>query len=85
VRPSIVLAALLVSSPAWSEPQAAVAAPAASAGNPDEMICRNVAELGSRLSRHRECRTRAQWDEVRRTTRQGVEHAQSLLNPRQLN
>lgn len=85
MKQAILLAALLIATPAWSEPQPSAAAPAASPGNPDEMICRNVAELGSRLSRHRECRTRAQWDEVRRTTRAGVEHAQSLLNPRQLN
>ena len=83
MKQAILLAALLIATPAWSEPQPSAAAPAASPGNPDEMICRNVAELGSRLSRHRECRTRAQWDEVRRTTRAGVERAQSMRNPRQ--
>ncbi len=82
MKQAILLSALLISTPAWSEPQA-TAAPAASPGNPDEMICRNVAELGSRLARHRECRTRAQWDEVLRSTRAGVERAQSMRNPRQ--
>lgn len=84
MKQAIVLSAMLVSTPAWSAPQATDAT-VASAGDPNQMICRNEAEIGSRLAQHRICRTRAQWDEVRRTTRQGVEHAQSLLNPRQLN
>lgn len=46
--------------------------------NPDETVCRTVADTGSRLSRTRVCRTRAEWEQQRRNTEQDVERAQTV-------
>lgn len=46
-------------------------------GDPDQIICRIEREIGSRLRANRVCRTRAEWDDYRRTTRRSVERAQN--------
>jgi hypothetical protein len=58
-------------------PAAAVAQ--APAGNPDPnaQICRVTGETGSRLQRNRTCKTRAQWDELRREQRNTLDRAQT--------
>lgn len=45
-------------------------------GDPNEIVCVNQAEIGSRLSRRRVCRTRAQWDELAVQTRRVIERVQ---------
>ena len=45
--------------------------------DPNEMICINQSEVGSRLARRRVCRTRAQWQEHRAQFRQSIERAQN--------
>jgi hypothetical protein len=45
-------------------------------GDPGRMICRTVAETGSRLSKTRTCRTAEEWAEQRRQTREAVERFQ---------
>jgi hypothetical protein len=45
--------------------------------DPNQTICRNLANTGSRLSRTRVCMTRAQWEDYRRATRQALEQTQS--------
>ena len=40
------------------------------------MICENQTEIGSRVSRRRVCRTRAEWDELEEQTRRVVERVQ---------
>ena len=47
------------------------------AGNPGEMICRMTGETGSRLQRNRTCRTRAEWDQLRREQRNSIDRAQT--------
>ncbi len=45
--------------------------------DPNQRICRNMGETGSRLSRTRVCMTRAEWEARRREARQNVERAQT--------
>jgi hypothetical protein len=47
--------------------------------DPDEVVCINQSEIGSRLSRRRVCRTRAEWAEHQRQYRVDVEQAQQQL------
>jgi hypothetical protein len=58
-------------------PAAAVAQPPAASSNPNALICRVTGETGSRLQRSRTCKTRAQWDELRREQRNTLDRAQT--------
>ena len=73
--------ARLLLAPAITLPTAAGASgPAAKAH--DGLICREVAETGSRLGGKRICMTREEWDAQRRETRDSVERAQTMqTNP----
>ena len=46
-------------------------------GDPNQVVCVNEQEIGSRLSRRRVCRTRAEWAEVERQTRAAVDRTQT--------
>jgi len=77
--------ALAVAVPALAEPPASPGAqinvdgqrPLGSAGNPNQIICRNQSVPGSRLRSQRVCATRQQWNDQRRTDRQMLEKAQT--------
>lgn len=45
--------------------------------DPNQRICRNMGETGSRLARSRVCLTRREWEERRRAARNDVERAQT--------
>jgi len=45
--------------------------------NPDKLICRSEAVLGSRLAKNKRCLTKAQWDEERRQSRMQIEANQN--------
>ena len=45
-----------------------------------QMVCRNIAETGSRLSKVRVCMTREQWAEQKRITRSDLSRAQTRRN-----
>ena len=45
--------------------------------DPNEIVCERQEETGSRLSSLRVCKTRAQWAEDRRVTRQEIEQVQT--------
>lgn len=45
--------------------------------NPNDVLCRNSGDTGSRLARSRVCMTRAEWAEIRRTSRQAIDRAQT--------
>ena len=78
MRKAAILGALLVSG-AVAMAQTPADAPTTKRGpsnDPNEVICINQAEIGSRVSRRRVCRTRAQWEEVNAQTRQVVERVQ---------
>ncbi len=62
-------------------PAASLAAPAPqlSGGDPNEKICENVSQIGSRLSKKRVCATRAEWAERRLQDRKDAEHIQRSI------
>ena len=43
----------------------------------EKQICRNIAEVGSRLNRRRVCATKAQWDELDQQNRLAVDRVQN--------
>jgi len=49
---------------------------ASAAGDPAQIICEKVEQIGTRLSNSRTCMTRSEWAEQRRLNRQEVEKAQ---------
>ena len=82
MRTMAVLAAVLVSGAAAlaQEPAAApVTKRAGPNGNPDQMVCINQSEIGSRLRTRRVCRTRAEWAAHQRDTRDQVDKAQQQM------
>ncbi len=59
-------------------PAVSLAAPTAS--DPNEKICENLSQIGSRLSKKRICATRAEWTERRLQDRKDAEAIQQRLN-----
>ena len=47
------------------------------AGGSNEQVCRVTTEIGSRLQRSRICKTRAEWEQLRREQRNSVDRAQT--------
>ena len=43
----------------------------------NKQICRVIADTGSRLGRYRACHTAAEWIELRRQTKQNIDHIQN--------
>ena len=77
----IVVSALLVATAGFAQTTGPVVVTGRSL-NPNETVCRVVAETGSRLSRSRVCRTRAQWEQQRREMRDEIEAGQRRqVNP----
>jgi hypothetical protein len=73
-------AAVLLSGAASAQPGSSSASPngaGARNADPSQMICRNIADIGTRLNRSRVCKTRAQWEEERRQLRQNVDQNQT--------
>jgi hypothetical protein len=50
------------------------------AKDPNEVVCENQSMVGSRLSVHRVCATRAEWVEKRRLDREAIDGAQRSPN-----
>ncbi|MDQ4088592.1 MAG: hypothetical protein M3177_11385 [Pseudomonadota bacterium] len=76
---ALVFAATLVSAvavAATAQPAATTAAPEEKPAAEEKTICRNVSEVGSRLSRRRVCATKAQWDEMNAQNRLAVDRIQ---------
>jgi len=48
--------------------------------DPNQRICEDVTQVGSRLSTKRICATRAQWAEMRKQDRESVDNAQRSAN-----
>ena len=46
--------------------------------DPNQIVCRSEAEIGSRLSRRRVCRTRAEWQELQVEQRKTTERVQYM-------
>lgn len=58
-------------------PQAATDGERAAAEDPNQIVCVNERELGSRLAKRRVCRTRAEWATHRAQSRLMIERVQS--------
>jgi peptide subunit release factor RF-3 len=43
----------------------------------NKQICRVIADTGSRLGRYRACHTAQEWIELRRQTKQNIDHIQN--------
>jgi hypothetical protein len=43
----------------------------------NKQICRTIADTGSRLARYRACHTAQEWIELRRQTKQNIDHIQN--------
>ena len=77
------IASLAVAAPAMGQSQAQPQAQpqpqqaAATAGSADEVVCEREQEIGSRLSSHKICHTRSQWQQLRLSDRSATEHVQS--------
>lgn len=46
--------------------------------DPNQVVCRSEAEIGSRVSRRRVCRTRAEWQELQVEQRKTTERVQFM-------
>lgn len=68
--------ALLVTTAAVAQSPSDAPARSGPENDPDQVVCINEPVTGSRLTRHRVCRTRAQWVEHRAETRKVVERVQ---------
>lgn len=81
MKKTLFCVALLLSGGASAQPGSTSNASPNGAGargaDPNQMICRNIRETGSMLSRSRVCKTRAQWEEDRRQARQNIDRAQT--------
>lgn len=69
--------------PMAAEPatQPAPAHAAKNSRDPNQVICKREAEIGSRLGGHQDCRTRADWDQIARDSEQAVTLMQSRSGP----
>jgi hypothetical protein len=66
--------AAVVAPPAAAGAPTAQAQPAAKSDKPeDKVVCRFVNSTGSRLSRNKECKTRAEWDHEAEATQDDIE------------
>ncbi|HEY5723364.1 MAG TPA: hypothetical protein VIT45_13685 [Allosphingosinicella sp.] len=45
--------------------------------DPNKKVCRTIGETGSRLNKSRACHTQAEWEELRRLTKQKIENIQN--------
>jgi hypothetical protein len=70
----LLAAAAAVSLPAAASAQSSPAQPTAKPRPEDKVECRFVNTTGSRLSRDRECKTRAQWEHEADDQRNDLEH-----------
>lgn len=77
VVPSI-LCLSLMATPSLAQAPAAAPSTAVSL-DPNEKICENVAQIGSRLGKKRICATRAEWEERNRLDREAVAQAQKQI------
>ena len=80
MKKSLLCIALLMSGAASAQSGSTTASAngaGAQTADPNQMICRNIREIGSMLNRNRVCKTRAQWEEERRQTRQNIDSSQT--------
>ena len=72
------LAAAATAALALETPAPAPRTSTKSSGYSEQIVCRSVEQIGSRLSRRRICRTRAEWAELQEQERQVLDRVQSF-------
>ena len=73
--PGLCAAALVTATSVIAQPPATGSG--SSQGDANKQICRTIADTGSRLGRYRACHTAQEWTELRRQTKQNVDHIQN--------
>ena len=70
-RPALVLflLGLVSASAAQSAPRQGVDAPEKAAGNPDKVVCKRFAQIGSLVASYRTCKTKREWERERENLR----------------
>lgn len=74
--PLVVVGMFSLSGPAYSQQSPSQQKPAA---DPNERVCEDIVQTGSRIATKRFCGTRAEWEDKKKQDREAVEKAQ--LNP----
>jgi hypothetical protein len=69
----LILAGIVVSAGAVAQAPTSGSGGSSAAPDPNQTVCRNIADTSSRVSRTRVCMTRARWEERRRDTRSSVD------------
>ena len=69
-------AATLLVTPAYAQQQSSDQRPPQ---DPNERICQDIIQTGSRLAKKRFCATRQEWEDKRREDREATEKAQTQL------
>ncbi len=70
-RPIAILfaCAAISASPAQSAPGRGADAPETAAGNPDKVVCKRFAQIGSLVATYRTCKTKREWERERENLR----------------
>lgn len=69
-------AAALLVTPVYAEQKSSDQRPSA---DPNERVCQDITQLGSRLAKKRFCGTRQEWEDKRRQDREATEKAQTQV------
>lgn len=70
---------LVAATAAWGQAPADTAAEKVGPNqDPNQVVCVNEREIGSRLSRRRVCRTRAEWTQIEQQTRGNLDKIQTF-------
>jgi hypothetical protein len=81
VRSTLVVGALLVAAPLNASPADNPGDTKTATPDPNEKICQDIVQTGSRLATKRICATRAEWDARQKQDREVTEGAQRNANP----
>jgi hypothetical protein len=65
--------ALVATTAVMAQPSADITAKS----DANKQICRTIGDTGSRLGRYRACHTAQEWIELRRQTKQNIDHIQN--------
>jgi hypothetical protein len=71
--PLAAISALSLSTPAFTQPSPSQQKPAA---DPNDRVCEDIVQTGSRIAAKRFCGTRSEWEEKKKQDREAVEKAQ---------
>jgi hypothetical protein len=76
----ITVAAMVATAPLRAEPPSSSGKAQSAPLDPNQRICENITQTGSRLATKRFCGTRAEWDAKQKQDREVIEGAQRSAN-----